>query len=146
GPGQVGQMHQAIDAARQANEHAEVGDRLDGAVNLVAALEVDRELFPWVGTALLHAQRDAATVFVDLENHDFDFFAQRHNLAGIDALVGPVHFGNVYQAFDTGFDFDKRTVVGQVGNLAKQAGALRVAAGKADPGIFAQLLDAQRDA
>jgi hypothetical protein len=33
------------------------------------------ELFPRVGHALLHAQRDAATVFVDLEHHDFDFVA-----------------------------------------------------------------------
>src|SRR5690606_33210620 len=61
-------------------------------------------------------------------------------------LVGPVHFGNVHQAFDAGFDLDERTVVGQVGDLAEQAGALRVAAAQADPGIFAQLLDAQRDA
>src|SRR5690606_18227837 len=45
-PGKVGQVDQAVDAAGQADEHAEVGDRLDGAMDLVATLEVDRELFP----------------------------------------------------------------------------------------------------
>src|SRR5690606_11952208 len=102
-------------------------------------------LFPRVLTALLHAERDTATVFVDLENHDFDFFAQGDNLARIDVLVGPVHFGNVHQTFDTVFDFNERTVVGEVRDLAEQAGALRVATGQTDPGIFAQLLDAQGD-
>src|SRR5690606_22893207 len=108
-------------------------------------LEVDGELFPWVGTALLHAQGDAAAVFVDFQNHDFDFFTQGNHLAGVDVLVGPVHFGDVYQAFDAGFDFNERTVVGQVGNLAEQTCALRIAASQTDPWVFAQLLDAQRD-
>src|SRR5690606_35083201 len=143
-PGKIGQMHQAVDAAGQADKHAEVGDRLDGATDLVATLEVDGELFPRVGTALLHAQRDTATIFVDLENHDFDFLAQGHDLAGIDVLVGPVHFGNVHQTFDAVFHFNERTVVGEVRDLAEQARTLRVATGQANPGIFAKLLDAQR--
>src|SRR5690606_24664520 len=146
GPGEVGQVNQAVDAARQAHEHAEVRDGLDGAANLVATLEVDGELFPRIRTALFHAQRNAAAVFVDFQNHDFDFFAQGDYLARIHVLVGPIHFGNVHQAFDTGFNFNECTVVGQVGDLAEQASALRVAAGKADPWVFAQLLDAQGDA
>src|SRR5690606_22821470 len=104
-PGQIGPVTQAVDAARQTNEHAEVGDRLDGAPDLVATLEVDGELFPGILTALLHAQRNTTTIFVDFQNHDFDFFAQGHNLARVDVLVGPVHFGNVYQTFDTVFHF-----------------------------------------
>src|SRR5690606_15696587 len=144
--GQVGQVNQAVDTARQTNEHAEVSDRLDGAANLVATLEVDRELFPRVRAALLHAQGDTTTVFVDFQNHDFDFFAQGHNLARVDVLVGPVHFGHVNQAFDAVFNLNERTVVGQVGYLAEQTGALRVATCQTDPGIFAKLLDAQGDA
>src|SRR5690606_26691768 len=146
GPGQVGQVHQAVDAAGQTDKYAEVGDRLDGTADLVATLEVGGEFFPRVLAALLHAQRDATTVFVDFQDHDFDFFAQGNHLARVDVLVGPVHFGDVHQAFDAGFHFDERAVVGQVGHLAEQAGALRIAAGQADPRIFAQLLDAQRDA
>src|SRR5690606_6079845 len=115
-PREVGKVNQAVDAARQADKHAKVGNGLDRAVHLVAALEVRGELFPGVGTALFHAQRDAATVFVDFQDHDFDFFAQRNHLARIDVLVGPVHFGDVHQAFDAGLDLDERAVVGKVGD------------------------------
>src|SRR5690606_20999856 len=143
-PGEVGQVNQAVDATRQADEHTKVSDRLDGAANFIAPLEVNRELFPWIRAALLHAKRDAATVFVDFQDHDFDFFTQGDNLARVDVLVGPVHFGHVHQAFDTVFDFNERTVVGEVRDLAEQAGALRIATCQTDPRIFAQLLDAQR--
>src|SRR5690606_12726906 len=55
-------------------------------------------------------------------------------------------FGHVDQAFDAGFDLNERAVVGQIGDLAEQAGTLRIAASQANPWIFAQLLDAQRNA
>ncbi len=42
--------------------------------------------------------------------------------------------------------FDERAVVGEVGDLAEQARAGRVAARQAHPRVFAQLLHAQRDA
>jgi hypothetical protein len=75
-PRQVRQVNQTVDAGSQANEHAEVGDGLDWALHAVAALGVLSEILPWVGFALLHAQADAALVFVDLEDHDFDFVTQ----------------------------------------------------------------------
>src|SRR3954462_5580075 len=145
-PRDVGQVHQAVDAGRQADEHAEVGDRLDRALDAVAALGVLREFLPGVGLALLHAQADAALVFVDLQDHDFDFVTQGHDLRRGDVLVGPVHFGNVHQAFDAGFQFHERAVVGDVGDLAEHAGARRVAAGHAQPRVVAHLLETQRDA
>src|SRR5512139_3669266 len=145
-PRQVGQVDQAVDAARQADEHAEVGDRLDRTADLVALLVVHREVFPRVRLALLHAQRDAALVLVDVEHHDLDFVAQLHDLGGADVLVGPVHFGDVHQALDAFLDLDERAVVGQVGDLAEHAGALRIAAGDADPRVVTQLLQAERNA
>ena len=50
---------------------------------------------------------DAATLLVDLQNHDFNFIAGLDNLGRVDVLVGPVHFGNVHQAFNAVFDFDE---------------------------------------
>ena len=139
-------MHQAVDAGSQTHEHAEVGDRLDGALDAVTALGVLRELLPRVGAALLHAQRDAALVFVDLEHHDLDLVAQRHDLRRRDVLVGPVHLGHVHQAFDARLQLDKRAVVGDVGDFAEHARALRVAAAHAQPWVVAHLLEAQRHA
>jgi len=88
----------------------------------------------------------STTLFVDFQNHDFDFVAQLDNFVRSDVLVGPVHFRDVHQAFDALLDFNERTVVGQVGDLAEQAGALRVATRQTGPRIVAQLLHAQRNA
>jgi hypothetical protein len=67
-------------------------------------------------------------------------------LDGSDVLVGPVHLGDVHQAFDARLDLDEAAVVGDVGDLAEQAGAGGVAARHAHPRIVAQLLEAQGDA
>src|SRR5690606_10031920 len=112
GPGQVGQVNQTVDIAWQADEHAEVGDRLDRALDLVALLVGNGKVVPRIGLALLHAEADTTTLFVDFQNHDFDFVAQLNDLVRCNVLVGPVHFGNVHQAFDTLFDFDECAVVG----------------------------------
>lgn len=145
-PREVGEVNKAVDSAWEADEDAEVGDGLDLAGNLVALLVGLSELFPRVDLALLHAEADAAAFFVDFENHDFDFIAELNNLAWIDVLVGPIHFGNVDEAFDSGLDFNEGTVVGNVGDLAEEAGALRVAASDADPWILTELLQTEGDA
>ena len=104
------------------------------------------EVIPGIGHALLHAEGNAAAVFVDFEDHDLDFVAQLDDLRRVDVLVRPVHFRDVHEAFDTLLDLDESAVVGEVGGLAKEARALRIAAGNADPGVFAKLLQTQRDA
>ena len=63
------------------------------------------------------------TVFVDFEDHHFDFVAQRDDLRRAYVLVGPVHLGRANQAFDASVDLNECTVVGDVGDLAEQAGA-----------------------
>src|SRR5690606_7648847 len=145
-PADVGQVHQAVDAAVQADEDAEVGDRLDLAFDLVALLVQDREGFPRVGRDLLHAQRDAATLLVNVEDHDLDLVTDLHDLGRVDVLVGPVHLGHVDQALDARLDLDERAVIGDVGDLAEHAGVGRVAARDVVPRILAQLLEAEADA
>jgi hypothetical protein len=81
---------------------------LIAAAHPVALLVVHREVVPRVGSALLHAQGNAAAIFVDLEDHHFDFVAQLHDLRRVDVLVGPVHLGDMHQAFDALLDLDKR--------------------------------------
>src|SRR5690606_1098226 len=145
-PGDVGQVHQAVDVARQADEDAEVGDRLDLTGDLVATVEVLGELLPRVALALLEAEGDAATLFVDIQHHDLDFLAGLHDLRRIDVLVRPVHLRDVHQALDAILDLDERAVVGNVRDLAEHAGVRRIAAGDVLPRIGAELLEAQRHA
>src|SRR5690606_28018468 len=145
-PADVGQVHQTVDTAVQTDEDAEVGDRLDLARHLVVLLVDGSEGFPRVGGNLLHAQRDAATLFIHVQHHHFDFVTDLHNLGRVDVLVGPVHFRDVHQAFHARLDLDERAVIGDVGDLAEHAAVGRVTAGDVVPRILAQLLQAQRNA
>ncbi len=131
---------------RQADEDAEVGDRLDLTGHLVAPVEVLGELLPRVGLALLEAQRDATTLFVHIQHHDLDFLAGVHHLRRVDVLVRPVHLGHVDETFDAILDLHERAVVGDVRDLAEHAGVRRVTAGNVLPRIRTQLLQAQADA
>src|SRR5690606_37826332 len=74
-PGNVGQMDETVDTAFEADEDAEIGDRLDLAGDLVVLLVDGGKRFPRVGAGLLDAERDATTLFIDVENHDFDIVA-----------------------------------------------------------------------
>src|ERR1700722_12625479 len=144
-PGDVGQVHQAVDVALQADKDAEVGDRLDLTGHLVATVVVLGELLPRVGIALLEAEGDAATLFVDVEHHDLDFLAGVHDLRRVDVLVGPVHFRDVHEAFDAVLDLHERAVVGDVGDLAEHAGVRRVTARDVLPRIRSELLEPEAD-
>src|SRR6185312_6708614 len=145
-PGDVGQMHQPVDAAFQADEHAEVGDRLDLAGHLVALLVHGGKRFPRVGPRLLDAERDAAPLLVHVQHGDFGLVSDLNHLGRIDVLVGPVHLGDVHQAFHARLDLDEAAVVGDVGHLAEQARTDRVAPRDVDPRVIAQLLQAERNA
>ena len=129
-PGDVGQVNQAVDVVVQTNEDTEIGDRFDGAGDLVIFVELIGEVFLRVGLALLDIQGDTMTFFVDVQNHDFHFVADVDDLRWVDVLVGPVHFGHVYQIFDVFFQFSEAVVVGQVGDVVivtgKQIGRAHV--------------------
>jgi hypothetical protein len=118
-------MDHAVDIAVEADEQAELGLVLDFAFD-----DADRvrcgEGFPRVVLRLLEAERDAALGAVDFEHHDVDFLRGRDDLAGVDVLLGPAHFGDVDQAFDARLQLDERAVVGDVGDAAGELGADRV--------------------
>ena len=67
-----------------------------------------------------------------------------HNLRRVDVLVGPVHFADMDETFDALLDLDEAAVVGDVRDLAEQAGVRRVAARDVLPGVGTELLQAQR--
>ena len=79
------------------------------------------------GLALLEAERNAAALLVDVEDHHLDFFADMHDLGRVDVLVGPVHLGDVDQTLDAFLDLHEAAVVGDVRDLAEQPRIRRVA-------------------
>jgi len=102
-----------------------------------------RELLPRVSFALFQTQGDTTTFFVDIQNHNFHYIANVNNFGRVDVFVGPIHFGNVYQAFNAFFDFNEAAVVGQVGHATSQFGTFRITFSDSYPRIFAQLFQAQ---
>ena len=145
-PGEVGEVHEAVDAARQPDEQAEVGDRTDLAAHAVAAVVVVRELAPRVRLALLDAEGDAAALLVDVEHHDLDFLADVHDLGRVDVLVRPVHLGDVHEALDALLDLHEAAVVGDVRDLAEETRARGIPARDVLPRVGAELLQAEADA
>ncbi len=57
-------------------------------------------------------------------------------------FVRPIHFGNVYQAFNAFFDFNEAAVVGQVGHATIKF-VFRITFSDSYQRIFAQLFQAQ---
>ncbi len=90
-----------------------------------STIDADRKLldedFPRIVHGLLEAERDAALVRIDLEHLHFDFLRGGDDLAGMDVLLGPAHFGDVDQAFDARLQFHEGAVVGDVGDAAREA-------------------------
>ena len=93
-------MHQTVDIAVEAHEHAEIRNGLDLADDVVALVVVDREVIPGIRLTLLDAERDAPALLIDVEHHHLDLVVERHHPARMDVLVGPVHLGYVHQPLD----------------------------------------------
>ena len=105
-----------------------------------------RQLLPRVALHLLEAERNPPFGAVDVEDHDVHFLAGRNDLAGMDVLLRPGHFGHVHQALDPRLQLHEGAVVGDVGDPAGEPRARRIFGGDAFPGIGFQLLHAERDA
>ena len=81
-------------------------------VNLRAHRVLGFHAVPRVGLQLLHAERDALGVGVDLDDLHLDRVAHRQHLARVDDAL-PAHVGDVQQAVDAA-QVHERAVVGDV--------------------------------
>ena len=145
-PVQVRHMNQTVDVTGQANEQSEFGDVLDLALDLGTRRVHGQEGVPGVVVALLEAQADTPLLRVHRKHHDLDLLAGRDDLAGMDILLGPTHFGDMDQPLDPGLQLDEGAVIGDVGHPPGVLGADRVLGFDAVPRIRLELLHAQADA
>src|SRR5690606_40809005 len=97
-PVEVGKVNHAVHATIEADEQSELGDVADRALNFRATRMLGEEDFPRVVLGLLEAQRNATLVGIHLEDLDFHFLARGNDLAWMNVLLGPAHFGDVDQA------------------------------------------------
>src|SRR4051812_43291304 len=139
-------VDQTFDPFRQLDERAEVRHPDDLAFDRVADVMLLEELVPDIGLELLQAQRQALVLGVDVEHHRLDAVALLQRFRGVLQALAPRHVGDVDQAVDALFDFDERTELGQVADLAGDRRADRVLLGQLVPRVALDLLQAERDA
>src|SRR5215813_13715758 len=145
-PVEVGEMDHAVDVAVEAEEQPELGLVLDLALEHGAGRILLDEALPRIAHGLLEPERDAPLDRIDLEDLHLHLLGGGHDLAGMHVLLGPRHLGDVDEAFDAGLELHERTVVGDVGDAALEAGADGIFGLDALPRIVLQLLHAERDA
>src|SRR5439155_1751885 len=145
-PVEIGEMHHAVHVAVEAEEQAELGLVLDLAFDLRARRIFLDEQLPGIAHGLLEAERDAPLHRIDFEHLHFDFLRGGNDLARMNVLLGPRHFGDVDQALDARLQLNERAVVGDVGDTALELGIQREVVLDALPRIVQQLLHAERDA
>ena len=97
--GQLGDVHQALDALLDPDERAERHQLGDPAGHDLADLVRPGELLPRVFLRRLQRQRDPLAVHVDVQHLDGDLLADLDDLAGVvDVLPGQLR--HVHQAVD----------------------------------------------
>src|SRR3954468_5066587 len=114
--GELGDVHEALDALEDLDEGPERDDLGDLPLELVAdVVGVDHAL-PRVLLGLLEAQGDALAVAVDVEHLDLHRVADREDLGRV-VDVRPRQLGDVDEAVDS-VEADKRAEVDDVQDLA----------------------------
>src|SRR5262249_52851473 len=112
GPRHLGDVDQALDAGLELDEGAVVGDVGDAAGETLTDRELGLDALPRIGQQLLHAERDAVGLVVDLDDLDLDLLADVEHLGRvIDAP--PRDVGDVQEAVDAA-EVDEGAVVGDV--------------------------------
>jgi len=76
-------VDQAFDALLDFDECTVVCQRYDLAANLCSWLVLLADLIPWMRCQLLHAQRNALAVLVEIENNNLDLLVERDDFAWV---------------------------------------------------------------
>ena len=112
GPRHFRDVDQTLDAGLEFDEGAVVGDVGDAALEAGADRIFRLDALPRIVEQLLHAERDAVGLVVDLDDLDLDLLADVEHLGRvIDAPPGDV--GDVQEAVDAA-EVDEGAVIGDV--------------------------------
>ena len=103
-------------------------------------------LVPWIGLELANAEGDFLLLAIDAEHDRFDFLFGLEHIGRFRDALGPGEFGDMDEAFDTGFDFDEGAVRNEVDDFAFDLRADRILGFDLVPRIGELLLEAEADA
>ena len=133
----------SMSADRPMNNPNSVMLRIPPSTTLVDRMFV-HELLPRIALHLLQAQRNAPLGGVDVQDHHLHLLTGGNDLARMDVLLGPGHFGDVHQALNPSLQLHEGAVVGNIGNAPGELGAWRVFRCDTSPRISPQRVSARR--
>src|ERR1700722_4464165 len=146
GPGQVGDMNQAVDSIFNFEEGAKVGQlahpSLDHRTDRISLAHRG----PGVRLELFDAQRDAAVADLHFQYHRFHLIAGLDHFARMLPPGAPGHFRDVNQTLHARLDLDKRAVICDTHHPADNAAPSWAPDGQRFPRVRRQLPDAERNA
>ena len=116
----------------------------DGTLVDRVLLEHSLKYIPGVLFQLLVSERETTVLLVNLQHDNIDGGTNLSELAGVLNLLGPAQVADMNQAVNTFLNLCKYTEVGEVAYLGGVLAAHRILLLDVLPGIFLQLLDAER--
>src|SRR5579863_5732542 len=131
-----GDVAKTLDALGNFNERAELRGAQNLAVDHVAHAVRGEEALPDIGLQLLDAQREAAILRLNAENHGLDLFSLLHDFRGMLDALGPAQVRDMDEAVDAIFDFDEGAEVGEIAHAAFDDCAHGIFFDQAFPGIL----------
>src|SRR5271165_1739647 len=146
GPGQIGNVHQTVDALFDFNEGAEIGELAHASFHYRADVVTRGHSGPGIGFELLDTERDAPVARLDVEHHGLHLIAYLDHFARVLHAPRPGHLGNMDQAFHARFQLDEGSIIGDADHAPDNTRARGVALGDGLPRIGIELLEAERDA
>src|ERR1035441_2020133 len=145
-PAQVADVHQAVDAVFDFDERAELSQVTHTAFDRCPHWILVVQRVPWVGGELPHAERDTALGRVHAQDHAIDLIVYVDQLRRMLHPFRQGHFAHVNQAFNSLFEFDEGSVIGDTDYATVDVRADGIAMLGIEPWIGRELLEAQRDA
>ena len=145
GPGHIADVQQSVHTLFQFDEGTVIGQVANRTADRSTRWVLGSNFVPGIRLSLLHAQRNLLFVLVDSEDNDVHFIARINEFGRVINSLGPRHFADVNQAFDSVFQLDERTVRHDVDHFATNLRADGVFPFDIVPGTLFLLLEAQSD-
>ena len=146
GPGEVGNVDEAVYALFDFNEYSEVGKVAHFGGVLASDGIFDFDILPGILLELLEAEAHLALLAVEGKDDGFHFVADFEEVLSGTQVLRPAHFADVDQALDAGSNLHECAVIGHDDNFSLDLVADFEFGCQGIPGMGHELLETQGDA
>ena len=143
-PGQVRDVHEAVDPVFDAHEDPEIRDVPNQPLNPRAFRVSILENRPRVGFRLFQAEGNPLVLHVEVQHNSLDRVLHGEDLGWMPDLLDPGHLRDVNQSFDSLLELHEGPVVGQTDHAPFQSRSHGILPGRRRPRVRLRLLKSQR--